>query len=135
MIRHNKPLSFFEQRKNNSQKLITESNHCFSVLHSLTSFFHVVSSKMIVMYHDSSGHQVKITPERSGSLFTDSTMPVQASSGLSNRRVSTRKSNETAFCFESIDASDFSNKVGSCNITNTFNGTDKENYFEKYKLR
>lgn len=114
----------FKDSEQYSEELIAKCYHCFSVLHSLLSFFVVIFFKFGVIFHYPHSHKVNSSSERFRSFLGNSSSCVNAGSGLSDSRIGSGKSNEFFSCIKTRNISGFSNKMRSCDLADTFYGSE-----------
>jgi len=124
MINWNKFFTFPEHSKDNSQQLVTEGNHGFSVGHSLPSLFQVIGSEVLIAAHNSTCHEVETSPQRLRALLADSTSSIPGTR-LSDRRVNTCIGSQFPSVLKPAYILDCSQKMSRGDITDSFDGFEE----------
>jgi len=124
MINWNKFFTFLEHGKDDSQQLVTESNHGFPMRHSFAFLFQVIGSEVLVAAHHPTCHEIETSPQRLRTPLADSTSNIQGTRLLYGR-VNICISSKFSSVFKPAYVLDCSQKMGRGDITDSFDRFEK----------
>jgi len=116
-------LIFREESEYKPEEFVRESDHSFSVRHTLSSFFKIIFFIDRIIYEHTGSHKKDDSSEGFGASFGYSTGRREAP-GLFEGRVGTCEGGEFFRVFEPLDIFNFDDKISGRDITDAIDGRE-----------